>query len=123
MAARVSVEAKARSQAEESLATTRQDGLECRAMEVTCPAAEIVHPVLSPNESDVECRIAGRLQPTRGSTGKPAICCENYIDCKIWRRAAHNNWRNRTVKTEAAQFQRANHTLSDKGHEREHVRA
>ena len=87
-----------------------------------CPAAEITNPVLSPNDSDVECRIAGRLQPTEGSDGKPAICCANYYDCKIWQVAKRNEEKNREVRIAAAQRRRSPHTLSDEGHDRERVR-
>jgi hypothetical protein len=45
-----------------------------------CPAAIIVHPVLSPNRDDAECQIAGRLQPAEQSP-----CCNEYTRCGIWR--------------------------------------
>src|SRR4051794_19841841 len=56
----------------------------------TCPAAEIVHPVLSPHADDVQCRVQGGLRPARSSPDasghrEPAICCALYTRCSIWR--------------------------------------
>lgn len=56
---------------------------------LTCPAAIVVHPVLSSNDTDVQCQIAGRIQPADGSP-----CCDNYVGCGIWqqaKRAEKNN--------------------------------
>jgi hypothetical protein len=53
--------------------------------EVKCPAGEDVHPVLSPNTMDVQCRIQGGLRPQTDPNGGPAVCCANYVDCSIWR--------------------------------------
>lgn len=44
-----------------------------------CPAAEVTHPVLSPHQTDIQCQIAGRVQPADGSP-----CCNGYTDCGIW---------------------------------------
>lgn len=55
--------------------------------EVKCPAAEDVHPVLSPNAVDVVCRIQGGLRPASDPDGSPAVCCANYAGCRIWRTA------------------------------------
>lgn len=90
-------------------------------MDAKCPAAEIVYPVLSPNVSDVECRIAGRLQPTVGSDGKPAVCCALYTKCAIWRQHKNTIHRDRSIRVDEMQRRRAPHTLSGKGHERESV--
>lgn len=90
---------------------------------VTCPAAELVHPVLSPNPDDIECRIAGRLRPAIDSHGDSVVCCANYTNCKIWQVSKRNETQNREARIKATQRRRARHTLSDKGHERESVRA
>jgi len=50
------------------------------AHEITCPAAAEIHPVTSPNDMDIHCRIAGHLRPAEGSP-----CCGAYADCNIWR--------------------------------------
>lgn len=49
---------------------------------LACPAAAIVHPVLSLNEDDVECQVAGHVRPVEGSP-----CCnpDGYVNCGIWR--------------------------------------
>lgn len=77
------------------------------ATAIRCPAGEAQHPVLSPNPLDVECRIAGRLQPAKGSP-----CCGDYWKCGIWRKHKENDWEARTVKVSESQRARANHVLS-----------
>lgn len=58
-------------------------------IEIKCPAADLVHPVLSRNPSDVQCRVQGGIRPThvREANGAPtvAVCCSNYERCSIWR--------------------------------------
>lgn len=51
---------------------------------IQCPAGQERHPVLSPHAMDVECRIQGNLRPAAYG-GKPAICCDNYADCMVWK--------------------------------------
>lgn len=57
---------------------------------IQCPAGEIVHPVLSRNRADVQCRVQGGLRPAESQPDpmgarKPAVCCSNYANCQIWR--------------------------------------
>lgn len=91
---------------------------------VKCPAAEMQHPVLSPNKDDVECRITGRLRPARvdkGGRGKePVICCSNYADCTVWKTAKDKSGAPIMVQ-EANLHQRAKHVMTGEGHEREVV--
>lgn len=54
---------------------------------VNCPAAEIVHPVLSHNDHDAQCNVSGRIQPAQGSP-----CCGDYAGCAIWRRVKEIEW-------------------------------
>jgi hypothetical protein len=49
---------------------------------LTCPAAIVVHPVMSPHDTDIQCQIAGRVQPADGSP-----CCAVYTRCGIWQQA------------------------------------
>jgi hypothetical protein len=53
-------------------------------LEVLCPAGAAVHPVLSRNDMDVQCRIQGGLRPARHDDGRPVVCCSKYVDCRIW---------------------------------------
>ncbi len=59
-------------------------------MSIQCPAAQERHPVLSPNGLDVECRIAGFMQPARRRNtnvpggGEPVVCCSEYSRCRVW---------------------------------------
>lgn len=56
-----------------------------KTLEVKCPAGQERHPVLSPNELDVECRIQGNLRPGKHRvTGEVAVCCDAYATCRIW---------------------------------------
>lgn len=58
---------------------------------IQCPAAQERHPVLSPNKLDIECRIAGFIQPARRRDtnvrggGEPRVCVGDYADCTIWK--------------------------------------
>jgi hypothetical protein len=82
---------------------------------ITCPAGEGTHPILSPNDLDVECRIQGRLRPAR----EDAPCCGDYAKCPVWVRHKEINQRVRTVKAaEATRGNRTDHTLSDRDRER-----
>lgn len=58
-------------------------------LEVLCPAGTDVHPVLSPNPMDVQCRVQGGLRPaaTRDAQGNAqrVVCCAEYTRCSIWR--------------------------------------
>jgi hypothetical protein len=56
------------------------DSLIYVANDLKCPGGEIVHPVLSPNPADVQCRIEGGLRPAQRSP-----CCNDYTRCSIWR--------------------------------------
>lgn len=77
------------------------------ADEIKCPAGEPMHPVLSPNDLDVECRIQGRLRPAKGSP-----CCAEYVKCSVWRAHKEQNWSARTVKVaETMRQNRSEHTL------------
>lgn len=55
------------------------------SLDPKCPAAEMIHPVLSPNQDDVLCRIQGGLRPARERDGRPVVCCAAYDHCNIWR--------------------------------------
>lgn len=75
---------------------------------ILCPAAEKVHPVLSLNDLDVECRIAGTIRPAAGSP-----CCGEYVDCPVWRRHKQNDWTIRTAQAQDAQRRRAQRHVLD----------
>lgn len=51
---------------------------------IQCPAAQERHPVLSPHKLDVECRLAGFMQPARRRSGELVVCCDQYSTCRIW---------------------------------------
>jgi hypothetical protein len=85
---------------------------------VQCPAGEDVHPILSPNDLDVECRIQGNLRPAVRSNGQLAICCDHYDRCPVWREHKETNWESRTVKIDEMQRARSKHTLTDAERER-----
>lgn len=80
------------------------------SVEAKCPAAEIVHPVLSPNKNDAECRITGSLRPAQRK-GKKAYCCDNYYDCPVWQAHKKQNALNTSVRVDQMQRARAPHTL------------
>lgn len=58
---------------------------------IQCPAAQERHPVLSPNKLDIECRVAGFMQPARRRDqnapggGDPVVCCVDYARCNVWK--------------------------------------
>lgn len=87
-------------------------------LDVKCPAAELVHPVLSSNESDVECRVQGNLRPSRTrpnpmqTKGKPVVCCAEYAKCPVW--SAHKRQMIMDTSVRVAEMQRnvrSGHTL------------
>jgi len=53
--------------------------------ELACPAAAFIRPVLSLNEHDVECQIAGHIRQAEGSPCVQAIGQVCYPRCAIWR--------------------------------------
>ena len=83
-------------------------------LDITCPAGEGQHPVLSPNDLDVECRIQGRLRPAR----EDAPCCGNYANCTVWK---HHKEIEKQVRTVAAiegnRGNRGSHTLGSRDRE------
>ena len=56
-----------------------------KQLDIKCPAGEDVHPILSPNPMDVQCRVQGGLRPQQDPDGSPAVCCDRYDLCSIWR--------------------------------------
>lgn len=87
-------------------------------LQVKCPAAEVQHPILSPNEDDVECRIQGNLRP--GEQAK-RHCCRDYATCPAWIGHRKVQMMNREVRVAGEMRRRAPHTLQ--GAERQRVRA
>lgn len=49
---------------------------------LACPAAEFAHPVLSLNDQDIKCQVAGHMRPAEGS---PCTNPDGYPQCGIWR--------------------------------------
>lgn len=92
---------------------------------VQCPAAEAVHPVLSRNKHDVQCRIQGGLRPARNPDpnlpggGEPAVCCGDYTKCRIWLVAyAIDHGPSTKAQRDQAVGQRHSHTMTGATRER-----
>lgn len=86
-------------------------------LQVKCPAGEEAHPVLSPNELDIECRIQGNLRPAT----EDGPCCGAYAECPAWIGHKQRQVENREVRVRQAMRARAHHVLPDRA--RETVRA
>lgn len=96
--------------------------------EIQCPAGEIVHPVLSPNRDDVQCRIQGGLRPARTredamGRSEPVVCTGDYTKCRIWRTHVQIDRGPSTKKQRDQTLSNPHrHALTGR-HEREKVRA
>jgi hypothetical protein len=97
-------------------------------IEVKCPAAELQHPVLSPNEDDIECRIQGNLRPARKRPnsmqvkGTPVVCCAAYAECKVWQAHKRQMEASRTQAVREMQRNiRAKHVVSAGGDDRDRL--
>lgn len=47
--------------------------------DITCPAAELIKPVLSPHPFDINCNVNGRVRAAKDSP-----CCGDYWNCRVW---------------------------------------
>lgn len=103
-----------------SLVRRARRGSYPKKSEITCPAAEIVHPIFSPHPWDVNCNLNGRIR-----SASEAPCTGNYWNCRVWQINRTNEISDRNANHgetgKQAVRQKGKHTMDADKVKRDHL--